>query len=43
MLFGGFSFSEVALSDIRLQIRALWREINPTSSQTWVDRSTKII
>ena len=35
MLFSAFSFSEVALSDIKLQIREFWFEIAPTDNETW--------
>ena len=35
MLFSAFSFSEVALSDIKLQVREFWLEIAPANPESW--------
>ena len=35
MIFSSFSFSEVALSDIKLQIREFWFDIVPTGTESW--------
>jgi len=43
MLFSSFSFSEVALADIKLERREFYFEISPTLNETWTSLVAPVI